>query len=158
MNLTEGLFAEEAAQVIDHELLSEREAKAEMFVASHVRPTTRAHSPSWEHSRVVAGLDTGAQLQWLDRARAEDWSPRKLATEIGLATADGKTFMRWLLVVDGQTEAKRDKLADRLAGEGFTASKRDALKKVPKPKKAKKQVTAKRRGPAKMSNRRRVPK
>ena len=157
MNITEGLFAEEASQVIDHELLTEAEAKAEMFVSSRVSRTTRMHSPSWEHSRSVAALDQGAQLQWLDRARAEGWTARKLATEISQATSDGKTFMKWFLIVDTPTEAKRDKLAEQLQADGWTVSKKEAVKKVPKAKKRKpkKEITARARKAPEASTRRR---
>ena len=158
MNLAETLFHEESSQIIDSDYLTEAEAKAERFVAEKVKPTTRAHSPSWEHSRAVAKLPDEQQVEWLDRATAEDWSAGKLKTEMSLAGA-AKTFLQWMCVVDCGTENKRDKLADRLEGEGFTVLKRDKVKKQPKPKKAKKgEVTAKRRGPKKMNQARRPPK
>jgi hypothetical protein len=158
MNLTEGLFKEEAAQVVDHELLSEADAKAERWVAAHVAPTARSHAPTWEHARAVAALTPAKQIDWLDKARAEDWTARKLSTEIAQATSDGKTVLRWTLVVDCQTEAKMDKLAAHAESEGLTVLKKQGVpRKVRKAKKAKKQVTAKRRGPAKMNSRRRVP-
>lgn len=160
LNLSEGLFAEEASQIIDHELLDESAAKAEMFVAKHVAPTTRAHAQSWDHARVVAGLKVEQQVEWLDKSRADDWSARKLATEIGKDAAGGKTVVRYWLVVECGTEAKRDKLAEDLGAKGFTVKKQEAMKKVPKPKKAKKgPVTAqkKHRGAPKMNTRKRVP-
>jgi hypothetical protein len=126
-----------------------------------VAPTTRAHAPSWEHARAVANLKAEQQVEWLDKARGEDWSARKLQTEIAKAGAQGKTVMRWWLVVECGTEAKRDGLAKRLEGDGFAVKRQEALKKVPKPKRAKKgPVTAQRRqrGAAKLNTRRRVPK
>jgi hypothetical protein len=161
MNLAEGLFAEEASQVIDSDLLDEAEAKAEMFVAKHVAPTTRAHAPSWEHARVVAALKAEKQAEWLDKARAEGWSARKLQTALAQAGAQGKTVMRFWLVVECGTEAKRDALGDKLEREGYGVKRQEAMRKVPKPKKAKKgPVTAQRRqrGATKMNTRRRVPK
>lgn len=160
MNLTEGLFKEEASQVVDHELLDEAEAKAEMFVSKHVAPTTRAHAQSWDHARVVAALKVEKQIEWLDKSRAEDWSARKLATEIGKVANGGKTVVRYWLVVECGTEAKRDKLAEELGAKGFIVKRQEAIKKVPKPKREKKTVTAqkKHRGAPKMNTRKRVPK
>lgn len=159
MNLTEGLFAEEAAQIIDHERLSEAEARAEMFVAAHVAPTTRAHAPTWEHARAVAKMAPATQVEWLDKARGEGWNARKLGTEIAQAENDGKTVMRWTLVADCKTEAKMEKLANHVEAEGLIVLKKQGKPvKVKKARKAKKEVTAKRRGPAKMSSRRRAPK
>ncbi len=163
MNLVDTLFHEEASQVIDHELMEEATAKQLMHVAQTVRPTTRAHAQSWDHARVVAyaKLEDDKQVEWLDRSRADDWSARKLATEIAQEQAGpGKTTMRWWLVVECSTEARRDKLAEELGPRGYTVKKQEKLTKVPKPKKAKKgPVTAKGK-PAgrKMNTRRRPPK
>jgi hypothetical protein len=161
MNLTETLFHEEAAQVIDSEALDEKDAKAEMFVASRVAPSTRAHALSWDHARAVAKMATPQQIEWLDKARESDWSARKLANEIAIFGAEGKTVMRWWLVVECGTEAKRDKLAEELGPRGYIVKKQEKMQKVPKPKKAKKEaVTAQRkhRGAPKMNTRKRVPK
>jgi hypothetical protein len=157
MNLTEGLFAEEASQVIDSDLLDEAEAKAEMFVAKHVAPTTRAHAPSWEHAKVVAALKAEKQVEWLDKARGEGWSARKLQTALAQAGAQGKTVMRFWLVVECGTEAKRDALGEKLEREGYGVKRQEAMRKVPKQKKSKKgPVTARaKRATPKASTRRR---
>ncbi len=159
LNLTEGLFAEEASQVIDQEHLTEAEAKAEMYVAKNVKPTTRAHAQTWDHAKAVAGLKDEDQVEWLDKSRADDWSARKLSSEIASSKAEpGKTVMRFWLVVECGTEAKRDKLAEELTREGFTIKKQEKLSKVKKPKKAKKgPITAKGKG-QKMNTKRRPPK
>ncbi len=168
MLLTEGLFAEEASQLIDESFLSEKEVKDFCYVAGKVRPTTRAHAQSWDHAKAVAHLPDEDQVEWLDRARAggstsgadEPWSARKLATEIGKAEAGGKTVMRWWLVVECGTEAKRDKLADRLEGEGYGVKKSEKLSKVAKPKRKKKAaITAqkKHKGAPKRNRTQRVP-
>jgi hypothetical protein len=160
MNLTEGLFAEEASQLIDESFLSEAEVKAFTFVAAKVQPTARAHAPSWEHAKVVAVLPHEEQLEWLDKARAEAWSARKLASEVAQAKAGGKTVMRFWLVVECGTEARRDKLADRLEGEGYGVKRSEKLAKAPKVKRAKKgPVTAQRkqRGAPKRNRTKRVP-
>jgi hypothetical protein len=159
LNLAGTLFGEEASQIIDAESLDEKEAAAERFVAEHVKPSTRAYAPSWEHARVVAKLADEVQVEWLERARSEGWSAGKLRTELA-KEGKAKTFLQWFCVVDCGTEAKRDKLAEKLEGEGFTVLKRDKVKKQPKPKKAKKakgEVTAKRRTPKKMNQARRPP-
>ncbi len=133
----ETMFSEEASQVIDQSYLSEQEIKAFTYVAKAVLPTTRSHAQSWDHAKVVAPLKPDAQVEWLDRSRGEDWSARKLASEIAQATSDGKTVMRWWLVVECGTEAKRDKLADELGPRGYTVKKQEKMAKVPKAKKAK---------------------
>ncbi len=154
----ETLFSEEAAQVIDQSYLSEAEVKAYGLVAKCVLPPTRSHAPSWDHAKAVVGVkDPEKQVEWLDRARAEAWSARKLASEIAQAGANGKSVMRWWLVVEAGTEAKRDKLADRLEVEGFTVKRQEKLKKIEKPKrekKAAKVVTARKRSSKRPAKRR----
>lgn len=169
MNLAETLFAEEASQIVDHELLSEAEAAAEKRVAKNVLPTTRAHAPTWEHAHAVAHLTPEAQVEWLDKARAgsagaggtdEPWSARKMATEIARAGAEGKTVMRWWLVVETKTEVLRNKLADELSARGHGVKKQEKLAKVKRAKRKKKgPVTAqrKRKGAAPLNTRKRVP-
>ena len=160
MNLTETLFAEEASQVIDQELLTEREAKAYMFVAKSVAPSVYEQAPSWEHALAVAKLKPDDdQESWLTLAAREGWSAQKLRSEIAQAGAEGKTVMCFWLVVACATEAKRDKLADKLESEGHSVKRQEKLKKIPKPKKAKKgPITAKgRKGAPAMNTRRRVP-
>lgn len=163
MNLTEGLFAEEAAQVIDHELLSEAEAREYMFVAKAVAPTIRAVALSWDHAKAVARLDPDAQRDWLEKARVAEqpWSARKMASEIAQAKADGKHGMRWWLVVECGTEAKRDKLADELGPRGYNCKRQEKLVRLkPEPKRKKKAaVTAQKRqkGAPKRNRRERVP-
>jgi hypothetical protein len=152
----QGLFTEEASQIIDSDLLDEAEAKAESYVAKHVTATTRAHAPSWEHARAVANLKAEQQVEWLDKARGEDWSARKLQTEIAKAGAQGKTVMRWWLVVECGTEAKRDALGDKLERDGYGVKRQEAMRKVPKPKKVKKgPVTARAKRAQKPSTKRR---
>ncbi len=162
MNLAETLFGEEAAQIVDSEHLTEAEAAAEKYVASHVKPTTRAHAQSWEHMRAVADLKDEEQAEWLDRSRAESWSAGKLANEIRASKAgEGKTVMRFWLVVECGTEARRDKLADELGPRGYTVKRQEKLSKVAKPKKARKgPVTAqkKHKGTPKRNTRKRPPK
>jgi len=158
INLGESLFLEEASQVIDQSFLSEKEVKDYSYVAKLVKPTVRAAAQSWEHCHAVARAGIQApekQREWLERSRGEDWTARKLATEIAMATLDGKTFMKWFLVVDTPSEAKRDKLAEQLQADGWTVSKKEAVKKAPKAKKAKKEVTARAKKAPKASTRRR---
>lgn len=162
MNLTEGLFAEEASQVIDQELLTEAEAREYTFVAKAVGPTVRAHAPSYEHAKAVARLKPEDQVEWLDKARGADepWSARKLQSEIAQALAEGKTIMRWWLVVECGTEAKRDKLADELGPRGYIVKRQEKLARVKTPKRKKKSVvTAQKRqkGAPKRNRRQRVP-
>jgi hypothetical protein len=160
LNLAGTLFGEEASQLLDPELLDEKETREEQRVAEKVGPVARAHAPTWEHAQAVAKLAQPQQIEWLDRARGEDWSARKLSSELASFAAQGKTQMRFWLVVECGTEAKRDKLADQLSAQGFTIKKQEALRKVPKPKKAKKgPVTAQRKhkGAPKMNTRKRVP-
>ncbi len=160
LNLAGTLFGEDASQLLDPDLLDEKESREWQRVAEKVDPVTRAHAPSWEHAQVVAKLATPQQLEWLDKARADDWSARKLASELAQFAAQGKTTMRFWLVVECGTEAKRDRLADRLEGEGFSIKKQEALRKVAKPKKERKgPVTAqrKRKGAPAMNTRKRVP-
>ena len=162
MNLTEGLFAEESSQLIDASFLSEANVKAFTFVSKNVAATTRAHAQSWDHAKVVAALKVEDQVDWLDRSRADDWTARKLANEIAQAKADGKTVMRWWLVVECGSEAKRNKLADDLeARGGFIIKKQEKMAKVAKPKRKKKgPITAqkKHKGAPKMNRVKRVPK
>ncbi len=147
MNLAETLFGEEAAQIVDSEHLTEAEARAEKLVAAKVKPTTRAHAQSWDHARAVLALNDDQQVEWLDKSRAESWTARKLAAEVAQAIAGpGKTSMRFWLVVECGTEARRDKLADELSVKGYTIKKQEKLSKVAKPKRKKKEpVTAKKK-------------
>lgn len=162
MNLAETLFGEEASQIVDSEHLTEAEAAAEKLVAAKVKPTTRSHAQSWEHARAVVGLKDEEQAEWLDRSRAESWSAGKLANEIRASKAgEGKTVMRFWLVVECGTEARRDKLADELGPRGYTVKRQEKLSKVAKPKKARKgPVTAqkKHKGTPKRNTRKRPPK
>ena len=158
LNMGETLFSEEASQVIDQSFLSEQEVKQYTLVAKQVAPTTRSHAQSWDHAKAVIGLKAEEQEEWLDKSRAEDWSSRKLSTEIAKAKSDGKSVMRWWLVVECGTEAKRDKLAERLEGEGFGIKRQEKLAKVPKAKRARKgPVTAqkKHKGAPKRNQRKR---
>ncbi len=160
MLLSEGLFGEEAAQIVDAEHLTEAEAKAEKFVASKVKPTTRTHAQSWDHARVVALLSDEKQVDWLQRSKGDNWSAGKLATELAKASATGKTVMRWWLVVECRTEALRDKVAAELERRGHRVKRQEKLAKVAKPARAKKgPVTAqkKHKGAPKRNTRRRVP-
>ncbi len=142
----ESLFAEEASQVIDQSYLSEAEVKQYVYVAKGVTPTVRAHAPSWDHCKAVVGLKTEEQEEWLDKARAEDWPARKLSSEIASAKAGGKTVMRFWLVVECGTEARRDKLAGELTTRGFSIKKQEKLAKVKLAKRKKKEpVTAKKK-------------
>ncbi len=162
MNLTETLFAEEASQLIDQSFLSEKDAKAFMFVAAKVAPSVRAHAQSWDHARVVAGLTPEAQVEWLDRAREDDWTARKLASELAQAKAGGKVVMRWWLVVECGTEEKREKLAEDIeARGGFIVKRQEKLareRKAPKAKAGPLTAQKKRRGAPKRNTVRRVPK
>ncbi len=158
LNLAGTLFAEDSSQLLDPELLDEKESAEEMRVADKVDPVARAHSPSWQHSQAVAKLAKEDQITWLDKARAEDWSARKLASEMAAAAGGGKTAMRFWLVVECGTEAKRNKLADRLEAEGHSVKRQEALRKVKKAKRKKKgPITAqkKRRGPTPLNQRKR---
>lgn len=158
MNLTETLFQEEASQYIDASYLSEQEVKDYRRVAEKVAPTTRAHAPSWEHARAVCHLLKEEQVEWLDKARGEDWSARKLSSEVQAAAAvKGKTVMKFWLVVECGTEAKRDTLASRLTSEGFSIKKQEKLVKVKKAKKGPVTAQKKRKGAPKMNTRKRVP-
>lgn len=162
LNMGEGLFSEEASQVIDQSFLGEQEVKSYTAVAKAVLPTTRAHAQSWDHARAVSGLkDKATQEEWLDKSRAEDWSARKLRSEIEASGAEpGKTTMRWWLVVECKTESLRDKVADELKARGHSVKKQEKLSKAPKPKKAKRgPVTAQRKhkGAPKMNRTKRVP-
>jgi hypothetical protein len=157
--LTEGLFAEEASQIIDQELLTEADVKAFTFVSKNVAPTTRSHALSWEHAKAVAPLKSAErQVEWLDRARGENWSPRKLATEIEKANATGKTELKfWLVVGPIPTEAKMETLAKKVEADGYGVKRQEKLKKVKTAKKAKKAITArKKRAGGKASQRRRT--
>ncbi len=145
LNLAGTLFGEDASQLLDPDLLDEKESREWQRVAEKVDPVTRAHAPSWEHAQAVAKLATPQQVEWLDKARGEDWSARKLASELAQFGAKGKTQMRFWLVVECGTEARRDKLAGQLEAQGFSIKKQEALRKVPKPKKAKAAATAQRK-------------
>ena len=165
--LTETLFAEEAAQIIDSELMDEREVKAEIFVATHVAPRVRdlapAHDP-WGYCNAVAGLKPSEQEEFLLRAGENDWSLSKLRAEVAAAKAGGESKMRFLLIVDVRTEALQEKVGAELEGRGYHVTKRTGLRKEAKPKKAAKAkkgpVTAQRKhkGAPKMYTRRRAPK
>jgi hypothetical protein len=137
INLTEGLFHEEASQIIDKEFLSEKDVSAFRFVAERVSLKTRALAPSWQHAQAVAALKPAEQEKWLQKALDEDWIASKLKAEVQADDAGGASKMRFLLIVDAGTEAKQIALADRLEKEGYRVTKRSGLKKEAKPKKIK---------------------
>ncbi len=147
MNLGETLFGEEAAQIVDSEHLTEAEAQLEKLVAARVKPTTRLHGQSWDHLLAVVKLDDEKQRDWLDRSRAEGWTPRKLSTEIAAASAEpGKTAMRFWLVIECGTQARMEKLAEKLTADGYTVKRQEKLSKVKVVKRQKKEpVTAKKK-------------
>lgn len=155
LNLAGTLFGEESSQLLDPELLDEKESADEMRVAEKVSPVTRAHSPSWDHSFAVVKLAEPEQVEWLDRARGEGWSARTLVTEMAKAKAGGKTVLKfWLIVGPIETEAKREALAKKVESEGFSVKRQEKLKKVPKPKKGPVTARAKRSTPKAATRRR----
>jgi gamma-glutamyltranspeptidase len=95
----------------------------------------------------VLHLKDEDQVEWLDRSRAESWTPRKLSTEIQAATAEpGKTAMRFWLVVECGTQNRMEKLAEKLTADGYTVKRQEKLSKVKVIKRKKKEpVTAKKK-------------
>lgn len=164
-NLVEANFGEEASQVLDAEAygqygISESTKKTYEWVAKRVPDENRRVAQSFGHMQAVAALRPDQQRKFLEESRANDWSVAKMKVEIASRTEDGKSKLRFLLIVDCGTEAKQTKLADELEMQGFKTTKRQSVKRDAKPKKEKKrkEVTAKKRGPKKMSANRRVPK
>ncbi len=109
----------------------------------------------------MAALRPDQQRKFLEESRSEDWSVAKLKVEIALRTEDGKTKLRFMLIVDAGTETRQGKLAAELEAQGFQVTQRTGKKRDSKPKKPKKlkgEVTAKpKSGKGKMSSRRRKP-
>lgn len=161
-HMCEGLFHEEASQIIDQAWIDEKTVAACRFVSEKVSPKVRALAPSWEHARAVAALPEKQQEKWLQKALDEEWIASKLKSEIQSEAVGGESKMRFLLIVDCGTEAKQDALAKSLEKDGFSTTKRAGVKKEAKPKKKlkgekKKEITArgKKRGVVKPYARRR---
>lgn len=158
VNLGESLYGEEAAQMIDDKHLDEKSVRTYAWVCKRVQDTERRVAQSFSHAQVVAALGREDQRKWLEKSRGEDWSVSKLKFEVQAASADGKSKIRYLLIVDCPSESKQNKVAEELEADGLVVLKKQAIKKVVKPKKEKKgPVTAKRKGPTKMSATKRVP-
>lgn len=157
MNLAETLFKEEGSQLLDADLMDEQEAKDECLVSGKVGPVARSHSPSWDHSKAVVRLPEPEQFEWLDRARSEDWSARKLASEIAQSKAKGKTVMKFWLIVECGTEARMEKLAAELVPKGYNVKRQEKLRKVAKEKKGPVTAQRKHKGAPKMNTRKRTP-
>lgn len=164
-NAIKGAFGEEAHDILDHSLferygLSESTMKTYEWVASRVPDENRRVAQSFGHMQAVAALRPDQQRKFLEESREGDWAVSKLKVEIALRTEDGKTKLRFMLIVDAGTEAKQQKLAVDLETQGFGVTQRTGKKRDAKPKKvkkAKKEVTAKSKGKGKMSANRRRP-
>ena len=162
--LLEGLFHEEASQFLDAEHFDEQTLAAARFVAKNVPLANREIAQSWPHAKAVAHLKPPVQAKLLQLSLDEDWSPAKLATEAKKAAAGGDdSALRFLLVVDCQTEKKQGEVKAALEKDGYAVTARTSVRKAPKaakPKREKKgEVTAqkKRRGAPKMYTRKRPP-
>lgn len=158
----EKVFKEEAAQVIDADLLDDKETRDDRFVAEHVLLPMRQKAPSWDHAKAIAGLPPAKQEKFLQAALDNDWIASKLKSEVQSDQVGGESKMRFLLIVDCGTEAKQTAVADRLEKEGYGVTKRSGVKKEAKATKAKaakgkKEITArgKKRGVVKPYARRR---
>ncbi len=127
--LAEGLFHEEAAQIIDKDFLDEKTINDCRFVATRVDRDVRRMAPSWDHAKAVANLKPADQKRFIQRALDEDWIASKLKTEVAAVAAGGKSGMRFLLIVDAGTEAKQGKLADTLERDGYQVTKRTGVKR-----------------------------
>jgi Family of unknown function (DUF6354) len=158
--IVESELGEEASQVLDAEAyerfgVSDSTRKTYRWVADRVPDENRRIAPSFGHAQAVAALRPDQQRKFLEEARAEDWSVAKLKTQVAASTEEGKSRLRFLIIVDAQTEHKQAKLVEYLEGEGFKCTIRTAVKRTDKkPKREKKQVTAKRRTGAKINQRR----
>jgi hypothetical protein len=143
IDIMERTFGEQAAQVIDADFLDEKLVNQYRFVAKAVAPPMRALAPSWEHAKAVAHLKPAAQEKWLQQAFNDDWIASKLRSEIDKAGDGAKTGMRFLIIVDAQTEAKQKALAAQLEKDGFACTLRSSVKRERKGKKARKAAAPK---------------
>lgn len=158
----EGALGEDAHQVLDHEMfekhgISESTKKTYEWVAGRVADAERRIAQSFGHMQAVAALRPDQQRKFLEESRAEDWSVSKLKVQIASKTEEGRSKLRFFLLIDAGSEAKRDKLAERMEADGYKVVKKDIVKRAAKPKKEKKAVTAKSKGKGKMSANRRKP-
>lgn len=154
----EGRFGDKAAQVLDHTAWSVRTTAVYRWAASRVPPENRRPDLTFSHHVVVAELPPDQQREWLEKAATPEeaggdpWSIQRLKREMAVASAKG-TAMRWLLVVDCDDEAEREKLKKSLEKSGHVcrcaeATRKRALKvgKAARPKlKAKAKVNTGRR-------------
>lgn len=161
-NIVEATFGEEAPQVIDHETyakhgISESTRKNWAWVAKRVCDANRRIAQSWSHMQAVAALSESVQRKFLEESRAEDWSVSTLKKEIASKTENSKSKLHFMLLVDCGTQAKQQKMATSLEEEGYTVTMKEVTKRESKPKKPKKEITAKSKGKGKMSANRRKP-
>lgn len=163
INVAERTFGEEASQIIDQQTfenagLSESSVKTYAWVASRVSDSVRRIAQSFGHCQAVAALREDQQRKFLEESRANDWSVSKLKVEVASRTEEGRSKLRFLLIIDAGTETKQEKLRTELEGQGFKVTTRQSVKREKKEKKprAKKEVTARARKAApKASTRRR---
>lgn len=150
-------FGERAAQVIDAKSWSASTVTVYRWVAAHVPPENRRTDLSFSHHMAVADCEPEMQREWLAKAAdttvtGEPWPVAKLKQEVAARTIGGT--VTYLLVVEIPDEQARERLASRLESEGLTCKRAEATRKrAPKAG----PVTARKRGPGKMSANRRKP-
>lgn len=145
IRMAEGLFHEEASQIIDASFLDEKTINDCRFVSTRVDVDVRQLAPSWDHAKAVANLKPVDQKKYIQKALDENWIASKLKSEVQAASVGGKTGLRYLLIVDAGTEPKQAALAKKLEGDGYGVTTRTGIKRDPKPAKkpkGKKEITA----------------
>lgn len=137
IRLTEGLFHEEASQIIDQEFLDEKTITECRAVSASVGPDMRLMAPSWEHAKAISRLKPAEQKKFLQMCLDDSWTAAKLKSEVDAKSVGGKSGMRFILIVDAGTEAKQTALAKALEKDGYSVTKRTGIKRVAKTKKGK---------------------
>lgn len=140
LNCGESYFGEMAAQVIDHEHWSEESVRNFAWVAAKVPKDNRRRDLSWSHHQAVAALPLDQQIVWLEKAATGDpgdpdtktWSHGRLKQELH-ADGDVDAIVRYLLMIEFESPADRDIVANEHERVGRRCRRLESTKPLPQP-------------------------
>ena len=142
VNFAEAAYGEKASQILDAaDGWAKATRKVYAWVCKNVPRENRLIPPlTFGHLQVVAELSPDAQRVWLDHAVLGDehgpLSIAKLKQQMAAAEGD-KTHLRFLLIVDCDTEIRQTQLAARLEGDGYGVTVPNGVGKAKKVSKKK---------------------
>lgn len=115
VNYLEGAFGEKASQIVDQTGFSLSTVRVYSWVAKSVPEENRIPGASFSHLMEVAAQPVEDQKKYLQQAVENKWSVSKLKQEVAVAKG---LKARWLLMIECDSEAELEALADRLEKDG----------------------------------------